>query len=85
MKKRIIGFTGLLIVLLTVVFCAAPAVNTAQASGPHPRIVKAIDMLRNTRSVLEQAPSVFRGHKAIALKRVNEAIHQLRLAMKYAR
>ncbi len=85
MKKRIIGFTGLILVMVTLVFCAAPAVNTAQAAGPHPRMVRAIDMLRHTRSILEQAPPAFGGHKALAIKRVNEEIHQLRLALRYAR
>ncbi len=85
MKKRVIGFTGLILILSTLVFCSRPAVNVAQAAGPHPRIVKAIIMLQDTRALLEQAPPVFGGHKAIAIKRVNEAIHQLRLALKYAR
>jgi hypothetical protein len=85
MKKRMVSFAGLILVLSTLVFCSTPAVNKAQAYGPHPRIMKAIAMLRDTRSVLEQASPVFGGHKAMAIKRVDEAMHQLRLALKYAR
>ncbi len=85
MIKRIVSFAGLILVLSTLVFCSTPAVNVAQASGPHPRIAKAIVMLKDTRALLEQAPPAFGGHKSMAIKRVNEAIHQLHLAMRYAR
>ncbi len=85
MSKRIATFIGLLFLLSTVVFCAPATVNVAQASGRHPRVVRAMEELRDAQSLLKQAPPIYGGHKAKAIKRIDEALRQLRLALDYAR
>ncbi len=49
----------------------------------HPRLVAAINALKDARSYLEAAPHDFGGHKADAIRASNEAIRQLDLALRY--
>jgi hypothetical protein len=49
----------------------------------HPRIAHALIELHRTREYLEKAPHDFGGHKAAAVKQVDEAIKQLHAALKF--
>lgn len=49
----------------------------------HPRLVRAIEQLRDARAYLEAAPHDFGGHKREAIRACDEAIHQLDLARAY--
>jgi hypothetical protein len=49
----------------------------------HPRIARAIIELHETRHYLEHAPNDFGGHKADAIKSIDESIMQLKEALKY--
>ena len=49
----------------------------------HPRLVRAIEALRDARAYLEAAPHDFGGHKREAIRACDEAIHQLDLARAY--
>jgi hypothetical protein len=49
----------------------------------HPRIVAAINSLRDARDYLARAPHDFGGHKEAAIRASDEAIRQLDLALRY--
>jgi len=49
----------------------------------HPRIATAIAALRDARACLEAAPHDFGGHKADAIRAIDNAIRQLNLALAY--
>jgi len=49
----------------------------------HPRLVKAIESLRDAKAYLESAPHDFGGHKRQAIRAVDDAIRQLELARAY--
>jgi hypothetical protein len=49
----------------------------------HPRIAHALVELHRTREYLEKAPHDFGGHKAAAIRQVDDAIKQLREAIKF--
>ena len=49
----------------------------------HPRIVKAIEALRDARAYMMEAPHDFGGHKAEALRATDNALRQLNLALQY--
>ncbi len=49
----------------------------------HPRIVKAIEALKDAREYMQAAPHDFGGHKAAAIRASDDAIRQLNLALQY--
>ena len=49
----------------------------------HPRLVRAIEALRDARAYLAEAPHDSGGHKAEAIRASDEAIRQLNLALRY--
>ena len=49
----------------------------------HPRIVAAINALKDARAYMQAAPHDFGGHKAEAIRASNEAIRQLEFALRY--
>ena len=62
-------------------FAATTAVG--QPRELHPRLVRAIEALRDAKAYLEAAPHDFGGHKREAIRACDEAIHQLDLARAY--
>ncbi len=63
-----------------IVFSAA----TAEAE-PHPEIRHAINALEKARDYMQHAAHDFGGHRVDALRECDEAIRQLREALKYDR
>lgn len=59
---------------------AAPA---AAAAAPHPEIRDAMEALRQARGNLDHASHEFGGHRAAAIKHIDEAMHELQTCMKY--
>lgn len=55
----------------------------AQRGEFHPRLVKAIEAMRDARAYMQEAPHDFGGHKAEAIRATDEAIRQLELARGY--
>jgi hypothetical protein len=53
------------------------------AEPRHPQIRAALESLRNAREHLEHAAHDFGGHRADAIRSIDEAIHQLEICMKY--
>jgi hypothetical protein len=49
----------------------------------HPRIVKAIEALRDAKAYMAEAPHDFGGHKAAAIRACDDAIRQLNFALAY--
>jgi hypothetical protein len=49
----------------------------------HPRIVKAIEALKDARTYMQEAPHDFGGHKADAIRATDNAIRELGLAVQY--
>jgi hypothetical protein len=70
--------------LLGIVMSAGVITLTAQNErAMHPRIVKAIEALRDARAYMEAAPHDFGGHKAEAIRATDDAIKQLNQALAY--
>ena len=61
----------------------AQAETYNQEKRDHPRIVKAINELRQAVKYLEAAPHDFGGHKAAAIAASHQAIKELQEALKY--
>jgi hypothetical protein len=57
--------------------------SVAEAAERHPKIRVAITDLREAREYLKTAASNFGGHKSKAIKRIDEAIDQLEICLKY--
>jgi hypothetical protein len=72
-------------VTLAVGHCVGSATLAAQQGEAqmHPRIVKAIDAIKDARAYLQEAPWDFGGHKVAAMKACDDAIKQLREALEY--
>ena len=49
----------------------------------HPRLVRAIESLRDAKAYMEEAPHDFGGHKREAIRACDEAIRQLEIARAY--
>jgi hypothetical protein len=88
--KRIIGivvlalfFVGALTALPMVTSTRAENPRIAEERAEHPRIVKAIKALEEAVSYMRRAPHDFGGHKAEAIEASENAIRQLKLALKY--
>jgi hypothetical protein len=74
MKKKLLGALGVVAMLMAFV----PA---SPAAGRHPEIQAALDALRGARAHLMEARHDFHGHRADALKHVDEAIHEAEICM----
>ena len=59
------------------------AVFAQNERAMHPRIVAAINALKEARAYMEAAPHDFGGHKAEAIRASDDAIRQLNLALQY--
>lgn len=57
--------------------------DIAEAQERHPEIRRAIRALENARNYMEHAAHDFGGHRVAALKECDEAIRQLREALRY--
>ena len=76
MKNRIVSFFALLVLLL--------AMSPASPAGvQHPQIQAALNALQNAKAHLQAAAHDFQGHRADAIRAVDEAIHQLQICMQY--
>ncbi len=49
----------------------------------HPRLVKAIDALKDARAYMQEAPHDFAGHRVEAIRATDDAIKQLNFALAY--
>lgn len=49
----------------------------------HPRLMRAIESLRDARAYLAESPHDFGGHKAEAIRATDEAIRQIEFASRY--
>jgi hypothetical protein len=63
----------------------ALSATAASAEEHHPRIRKALDALRYAREDLEHAAHDFGGHRVDAIRAIDDAISQLKLALQYDR
>ena len=52
-----------------------------KAKEPHPRLVAARKKLEEAKKELQAAPDDFGGHKAAAIKSIDEALNHLQLAL----
>jgi hypothetical protein len=57
--------------------------SVAQAAEDHPRIRTAISDLRDARAYLKAAPNNFGGHKATAIRRIDDAIAELKVCLTF--
>lgn len=61
----------------------ALAAASAEAAEPHPQIRRAIRALEQAKDYMQHAAHDFGGHKEAALHECDEAMRQLREALKY--
>ena len=64
--------------IVTVMLAFTPA---SPAAGRHPEIEAALDSLRGARAHLMEAKHDYHGHRAEALKHVDQAIHEAEICM----
>lgn len=84
MKNWIVSAFVLVAMVLALTFSTAvPTSLAASPAPPHPEIRAAIDSLQRARTHLQEAKHDFGGHRADALKSVDEAIHQLQICLQY--
>lgn len=76
--KRFIAGT-----LLGIALCAGGVMYGQREREFHPRLVRAIESLRDARAYLQEAPHDFGGHKREAIRATDEAIRQLEFAQAY--
>ena len=62
---------------------SARAETTQEEKAAHPRIAKAIDDLEDAIQYMQAAPHDFGGHKQAAMNASQQAVKQLREALKY--
>jgi len=74
-------FSGIILGLLLTV--GAWTLGAQNERAMHPRLVKAIEALRDAREYMEHAPHDFGGHKVEAIRATDEAIRQLNFALAY--
>ena len=77
MKKTIAAF------LLGVGLTAGVGLYAQNERAMHPRIVAAIDAVKDARAYMQEAPHNFGGHKSAAIRACDDAIRQLQLALAY--
>jgi hypothetical protein len=58
-------------------------VPAAAPAEPHPHIREAIEALRSARNDLNKASHDFGGHRADAIRTIDESIHQLQICLQY--
>jgi hypothetical protein len=63
----------------------APPAEALKKYKSFPHIHHAVDALRDGREALENAKTNFGGHRAAAIREVNHALEELRLAVKFAK
>jgi hypothetical protein len=94
MKRRITSMIEVGALMLALSFpmaaLAAPPASKPQpkaaaspAQEPHPEIHEAIESLRHAREHLNHANHDFGGHRADAIRSIDEAIHQLQICLRY--
>jgi hypothetical protein len=96
--KKIMTWVGVTVVVLGLaVILVAPTsthatpnttTTAAAAANPvpdHPEIRKALESLRSARVHIYEARHDYGGHKAEALEKIDQAIHQLEICMQYDR
>jgi len=76
MKKKWITASTILALML-----AMTPVSIAQPR--HPRIHAAMQALRDAKEELQRAAHDFGGHRADAIRAIDDAMHQLEICMKY--
>lgn len=79
MKIRFARLTAGAVVLLAL----ALPVNSPANPGRHPEIRQAINALERAKEHLQAAAHDFGGHRAAALRAVDEAIQQLQICLNY--
>ena len=57
--------------------------SPSPAAGPHPQIEAALRALGNAKAHLEHASHDFGGHRADAIRAIDEAARQLNICMQY--
>jgi hypothetical protein len=57
--------------------------SPSPAAGRHPQIEAALGALRNAKTHLLEASHDFHGHRADAIRAIDEADRQLRICMEY--
>ncbi len=72
---------GFALAALPVVASAAPEMSMQQERAAHPRIVEAINNMRNALRELESSPEDFGGNKAAAIADARRAIHSMKKAL----
>jgi hypothetical protein len=94
MKNRLMYVFAILALVLALAFpVVAPAAPPAPKPQPtpaaaaaaqrHHHIHDAIDALRAARTDLTEAPHDFGGHRAEAVRAIDESIHQLQICLQY--
>ena len=90
MKTKIFAMMTAAVLACTMTLTAAaqekkekPAVEKKEAMEQHPQIAAAMQHLREAKQNLEHAAHDFGGHRAAALKHVNEALEECRQALAY--
>ncbi|HVN96212.1 MAG TPA: hypothetical protein VMT62_07280 [Syntrophorhabdaceae bacterium] len=88
MKKSFVSIMlcATIVALLFSLVTVAPAMAQATMQGErgaHPRIVKAIHALEDAIAYMKAAPHDFGGHREDAIRDSEQAVRQLREALKY--
>jgi hypothetical protein len=78
MKRFVSG-----LVLGVVLSAGVLTVSAQNERAMHPRLVKAIEALRDARAYMEAAPHDFGGHRVEAIRATDDAIKQLNFALAY--
>jgi len=98
MKTKLMSWTmaAALAAMIAVPALAGPNPKPAQAPGPaparqgggeaakHPRLHEAMRSLEVAKKHLEAAPKEFGGHRVKAIEHINQAMEEVRAALRYA-
>jgi hypothetical protein len=76
MRKKVVGLFGVMALMLSL---SSPS----PAYERHPEIRAAVEALENAKRHLQEAAHDFHGHRADAIRSVDEALRQLRVCMQY--
>jgi hypothetical protein len=76
MKHRIM--TSFAVLALMMMFS-----SPSPAKGQHPQIHAALNALQNAKAHLQEASHDFGGHRADAIRAIDEAENQLRICLQY--
>ncbi len=74
---------GLALAAQPMIASAAPELTIQSERAAHPRIVKAIEQMKDALKELQEAPHDFGGNKAAAMADTKQAIHSLKKALYY--